>query len=277
MPILHAIILGILQGLTEFLPISSSGHLTIVPELFGWTELTNNPSLHKTFDVALHLGTLIAVVAYFWRDLTRYAVTGVQAIWSSEQRQGEGRIAWLLLVSAIPAAIVGALFESAIEEHLGNPIWIGVVAITFALLLGAADRLGGTREFGEFRLREAMLIGCAQILALQPGVSRSGITMTAGRAARFDRAAATRISFLMLIPITAGAVLFKGIKLVGDGGIPAGFGGAFFWGITASAISGYLAVWGLLRFVRTHSYRPFVIYRVVAGVALIVVFASGLR
>ena len=277
MPILHALILGIVQGLTEFLPISSSGHLTIIPQLFGWTELTSNPSLNKTFDVALHLGTLVAVLAYFGKDLWGYAVHGIKAIWSPEARAGEGRIAWLLLASAVPAALVGAVFEKTIEEHLGKPVLVGVASIVFALLLWWSDRLGGKRAFGTFNLRDALFIGAAQVLALQPGVSRSGITMTGGRTARYDRQAATRISFLMLVPITAGAVLFKGAKLFSNGGIPAGFGGAFLWGTISAAVSGYLVIWGLLKYVRTHSYLPFVIYRVVAGAAIIVIFATGIR
>ena len=277
MPILHAIILGIVQGLTEFLPISSSGHLTVIPKLLGWTALTDDPSLAKTFDVALHLGTLIAVFAYFRGELGRYILGAVQALWSPEARRGDGRIGWLLILSAVPAAITGALLENVIEQHLGAPILVGAVAIVFGLLLFAADRLHGTRTFKEFSLRDAVIMGCAQIFALQPGVSRSGITMTAGRAVRFSREAATRVSFLMLVPVTGGAVLYKGVKLFADGGIPAGFGGAFFWGIVASAISGYLAIWGLLAYVRTHSSTPFVIYRVVVGAAIIIVFATGLR
>ncbi|MFZ4515678.1 MAG: undecaprenyl-diphosphate phosphatase [Acidimicrobiia bacterium] len=275
MSVLHAIILGIVQGLTEFLPISSSGHLTVIPQLFGWTELTSNPSLNKTFDVALHLGTLIAVVVYFGKDLARYAVQGVRALWSPEARRGDGRIGWLLLVSAVPAAIVGAVLEKTIEEHLGKPLLIGIVSIVFGLILWGADRLHGTRTFASFNLRDAILIGSAQILALQPGVSRSGITITGGRTARYSREAATRISFLMLFPITAGAVLFKGVKLFSNGGIPAGFQGAFLWGTVAAAISGLLVIWGLLRFVRTHSYLPFVIYRVVVGGLVIALVLGG--
>lgn len=275
MSILHAIILGIVQGLTEFLPISSSGHLTVIPQLLGWNELTDNASLNKTFDVALHLGTLIAVFAYFRADLWRYAVLGVRALWSRDARNGDGRIAWLLVLSAIPASIVGVVLEKTIEEHLGAPAIIGAVTIVFAVLLWLADRLNGARTFDGFRLRDALLIGSAQILALQPGVSRSGVTMTAGRGLRFDREAATRISFLMLVPVTLGAVLYKGVKLMTSGGIPAGFGGAFFWGIVAAAISGYIAIWGLLKYVRTHSYAPFVIYRIVVGSALIVLAIGG--
>jgi undecaprenyl-diphosphatase len=277
MPVLHAIILGIVQGLTEFLPISSSGHLTVIPKLLGWTELTNDPSLANTFDVALHLGTLIAVFAYFRGELVRYIVGAVQALWSPEARRGDGRIGWLLVLSAVPAAILGALLERFIEEQLGAPIIVGTVAIVFGVLLFAADRLHGTRTFQEFGLRDAITMGCAQMLALQPGVSRSGITMTAGRTVRFSREAATRISFLMLVPVTGGAVLYKGVKLFAGDGIPPGFGGAFFWGIVASAFSGYLAIWGLLAYVRTRSYTPFVIYRIVVGAAIIIVFATGIR
>jgi undecaprenyl-diphosphatase len=276
--VLHAIILGIVQGLSEFLPITSSGHLILVPELFGWTELTSNDSLNKTFDVALHVGTLIAVIAYFRREVLGYVV----AAWHSLRRRSittvDERLAWLLLITAIPGAVIGALFTSVIEDNLGDPILIGVNMILFALVLQWADGLSGDRPTEEFHRRDAVIMGVAQALALAPGVSRSGATISAGRWLRFDRASAAKLSFLMSIPITGGAALYKGVELFGrDGGIPSGFGGAFFWGIVASMVSGFLAIAFLLRYVRTHSFLPFVIYRVVLGVVVIIVFATGIR
>jgi undecaprenyl-diphosphatase len=275
--ILHAIILGIVQGLSEFLPISSSGHLILVPELFGWTELTSNDALNKTFDVALHVGTLIAVLAYFRVEVWSYIV----AAWHSLRRRSiettDERIAWLLLLTAVPGAIVGALFTSVIEDNLGDPILIGINLILFGLVLQWADGLRGARELREFRGRDAVLMGTAQALALAPGVSRSGATISMGRWLRFDRASAAKISFLMSIPITGGAAVYKGFEMFRDGGIPAGFGAAFFWGIVSSMVSGFIAIAFLLKYVQRHSFTPFVIYRVALGVVVIIVFATGLR
>jgi len=275
--VLHAIILGIVQGLSEFLPISSSGHLILVPELFGWTELTSNDSLNKTFDVALHVGTLIAVVAYFWHEVWAYLVAAVHSLRTRSITTVDERLAWLLLLTAVPGAILGALFTSVIEDNLGDPILIGINLILFALVLQWTDGLRGARVTEEFHTRDAVLMGTAQALALAPGVSRSGATISMGRWLRFDRESAAKLSFLMSIPITAGAAVYKGAQLFRDGGIPPGFGGAFFWGILASTVSGFAAIWFLLRYVRTHSFLPFVIYRIVLGVAVIIIFATGIR
>jgi undecaprenyl-diphosphatase len=275
--VLHAIILGIVQGLSEFLPISSSGHLILVPELFGWTELTSNDSLNKTFDVALHVGTLIAVLAYFRHEVWSYVAAAWHSLRARSITTVDERIAWLLLITAIPGAVIGALFTSVIEDNLGDPILIGVNMILFALVLQWADGLAGARPTDDFHRRDAIVMGVAQALALAPGVSRSGATISAGRWLKFDRASAAKLSFLMSIPITGGAAIYKGAEMFRDGGIPPGFGGAFFWGIVASMVSGFLAIAILLRYVRSHSFLPFVIYRVVLGVVVIIVFATGIR
>ena len=271
MPISHAIILGLVQGLTEFLPISSSGHLLIVPWLFNWNDF-DDESIEKAFDVALHIGTLIAAIVYFRHDLARYIAAGWRALWPSGRGDPDGRVAWLLLLSTVPAAAVGALFEDQIDENLGTPTIIAISLILGGLLLGVADRVSGVRTVDDLHTRDAVLIGAAQALALNPGTSRSGITMTAGRFAHFDRDAAARISFLMMIPVTAGAVALKMGGLANDG-IPEGLAVPMLVGIVTSGISGWLAVWGLLRLVRTHSFLPFVIYRVVAGLFLLCVVA----
>jgi undecaprenyl-diphosphatase len=275
-PISHAIILGLVQGLSEFLPISSSGHLLLVPWLFGWNDF-DNASTEKAFDVALHLGTLVAAVVYFRHDLVVYVREGTRAVFHRrEPVSRDGRLAWLLLLSTVPAAVVGAVFADQIDEQLGTPTIIAVSLILGGLLLEWADRSTGRRTIEDFTARDAWVVGAAQALALNPGTSRSGITMTAGRFSRFDRDAAVRISFLMMIPVTAGAVLFKGLELAGDG-IPEGLAVPMVVGIVTSAISGWLAVWGLLRLVRTHSFTPFVIYRVVAGLSVLVIVATGWR
>jgi undecaprenyl-diphosphatase len=276
-PILHAIVLGLVQGFSEFLPISSSGHLLLVPELFRWTELTDHPSLNKTFDVALHVGTFVGAAWYFRNDLARYIAAGWRSLWRRSIRSVDERMAWLLLLSAVPGAILGAALESVIEDHLGQPVLIGVMFIVFAVVLYLADRLPNRRHQDEFRLRDALLMGGAQAVALQPGVSRSGITISMGRWLQFDRTAATRLSFLMSLPIIAGAGLFKGVEVVRDGGIPDNYVPPFLWGMLAAAISAFIVIALLLKFLQTHTFTPFVIYRIAAGAAVILVFATGLR
>lgn len=277
MPILHAIALGLTQGLSEFLPISSSGHLILVPELFHWTELTRHPQLNKTFDVALHVGTLVGALWYFRREVTRYIAAAAQSLAKRSLDSPDSQMAWLLLASTIPGAIAGALFESTIEDNLGDPALIGAMLIVFGAVLWGADRLPQTRTIGEFRLRDAVLMGTAQAVALQPGVSRSGVTISSGRWLGFSRDSVARISFLMSLPITGGAALYKGLKVASDGGIPSGFTEPFVWGMLASAVSGFAAIYLLLRLVRTRSFFPFVVYRFVAGAAVIVIFATGIR
>lgn len=277
MPVLHAIVLGIVQGLSEFLPISSSGHLLLVPELFDWTELTDHPSLNKTFDVALHVGTFVGAGWYFRHDLARYTAAGWRSLRRRSIRTVDERVAWLLLLSAVPGAIVGAAFEGVIEDNLGQPVLIGTMFIVFAVVLYLADRLPNRRHEDDFRLRDALLMGGAQAVALQPGVSRSGITISMGRGLQFDRPAATRLSFLMSLPIIAGAGLYKGLEVAGDGGIPSNYVAPFLWGMLAAAVSAFVVIALLLRFLQTHTFTPFVVYRILAGFAVIVVFATGLR
>jgi undecaprenyl-diphosphatase len=274
-PIYQAIILGIVQGLSEFLPISSSGHLLLVPWLAGWEEL--DPSIKKSFDVALHLGTLVAVLGYFRRDVTTYVVEGTKLVFARKvPPTADGKLAWLFVLATLPAAAVGALFEDQIDTRLGTPTIIGVSLIGFGILLAIADRSLGRRKVDEFRAKDALLVGAAQALALNPGTSRSGITMTAGRFLGFDRDAAVRISFVMSIPVIFGAVVFKFAGLIADG-VPDGLLVPMIVGIVTSGLSGWLAVWGTLRIVRTRSFMPFVIYRIVLGVVVLVVVATGLR
>jgi undecaprenyl-diphosphatase len=272
-PILHAIILGIVQGLSEFLPISSSGHLLLTPWAFGWHDFAGNADLEKTFDVALHLGTLVGAIAYFRADIVRLA----RAAFSRLNRDDpDRRLAWLLVISCIPGGITGALLETPIEDHLGQIWLIAVMLIVFGLILYWADRLAGARTVTDFRLRDALLMGTAQALALSPGVSRSGVTISTGRKLGFDRDSAARLSFLMGLPIIGGAVALKLGKQFARG-FPHGFAAPFAWGIVASAVSGYLAVWGLLRLIRTRSFTPFVVYRLAIGLVVLVVYGTGIR
>jgi undecaprenyl-diphosphatase len=278
MPILHAIVLGVIQGLSEFLPISSSGHLAIAPWLFGWDDFAGRDSLAKTFDVALHLGTLAGAIAFFRADLLLYTREGLQLVVPRNRIDAspEGTIAWLLAFSAVPAAITGVALDSTIER-LDDEFWlIGVMLIVGAGLLLVADRIGGLRKTGDFRLRDAVLMGIGQAAALQPGVSRSGVTITVARALKFDRVAAARLSFLMSLPIIAGAGIYKFADvLANEGGIPSDFVAPFAVGIVTSAITGYAAVWGTIRFVQTRTFSPFVVYRVLIGLGVIALVLAG--
>jgi undecaprenyl-diphosphatase len=270
--ILHAIVLGITQGLSEYLPISSSGHLIVVPWLFGWDDFSGNESLEKAFDVALHLGTLVGAVAYFRRDIVRLTRAAFL-----RPRSKDGRLGWLVAVSSVPAAVTGALLADTIEENTGQIWLIATMLIVGGLLLALADGVRGKRTIDEVSLGDALVMGAAQAIALQPGVSRSGATITAGRFMGLGRDGAARFAFLMSLPITAGALIFKWFDVQGEGGIPSDFRAPFAWGIVASGITGYIAVWGTLRLIRTHSFAPFVLYRLVLGASLLLLAATSFR
>ncbi|HKH13039.1 MAG TPA: undecaprenyl-diphosphatase UppP [Solirubrobacterales bacterium] len=271
---LEALLLGIVQGLTEFLPISSSGHLILVPWAQQYHFLEHHESFNKTFDVALHAGTLVAVLGYFRAEIVRL----LRGLWRSLRvRTIEGpdqRLAWAIVVATIPAVIAGGLGESFIEDHLGEPWQIAILLIFFGLLLGYADRRPEREHLEGVGMRQGLYVGLAQVLALAPGVSRSGITITAGRFLGLDRDSAARFSFLLLAPVTAGAVVFKGYKAVSEG-LPDGVVGPMIVGTIAAAVSGYLAIAGLLALVRRHNYDVFVVYRVLIGITVLLLIATG--
>nr|WHW29225.1 putative undecaprenyl-diphosphate phosphatase [uncultured bacterium] len=279
MPILHAIVLGVVQGFSEFLPISSSGHLLLVPWLFGWDDFggPNGESLKKSFDVALHLGTFVAVLGYFRNDVKSYVVEGTKLVFTrTRPTTTDGRLAWLFVLATVPAAAIGALFEDRIDTALGTPFIIALSLIGFGVLLGWADRAAGKRQVEDFRAPDALKVGLAQALALNPGTSRSGITMTAARWIGFDRVAAVRISFVMSLPVIFGAVVYKAAKLLSEGGyedllIPMAVG------IVTSCIAGLLAVWGTIKLVSTRNLMPFVVYRIAVGIAMLLILAFGWR
>lgn len=280
MPILHAIILGLVQGFSEFLPISSSGHLALVPWLFGWNDfadVTNGASIEKAFDTALHLGTLVAVLFYLRADLVGYVREGFRIVVSPQRADKQmGKRAWLFVASAIPAGIAGAIGQQWITDKLGTPVLIAVSLVVFGLLLLWADRQQGTRDVDTFTRKDALLIGLAQVLALNPGTSRSGITITAARKFGFSRDAAARVSFLMSVPVIGGAVLFSLVKLVRDG-IPDGLIAPMIAGIIAAGVSGWVAMWGMIRILRTRNFNMFVMYRVAVGFGVLSIAASSWR
>ncbi len=286
MSILHAIVLGIVQGLTEFLPISSSGHLVIVPWLFGWKDFETMSTARaiataRAFDTALHLGTLVAVLIYLRKDLIVYISHGSQLIFNRKQPATQaGRRAWSLVLSAVPAGIVGAAFEDKITDKLGSPALISVSLIIFGVVLIWADRQATAKNYSQtvdtFTMRNALVIGAAQVLSLNPGTSRSGITITAARLSGYSRDAAARLSFLMSVPIISGAVVFKLAKLVRDG-VPDGLLVPMIVGIFVAGISGWLAMWSMIRLVRTKTFAPYVVYRCLIGAGVLIAVATGFR
>jgi len=273
----QALVLGIVQGATELLPISSSGHLILVPWAFGWHYLEQHPEFNKTFDVALHLGTLVAVVLYFWRDLVGLVRAWFRSVAARRIATGEERIAWYIVVATIPAAIAGAAGESFIEDHLGDPWQIAILLALFGVILWLADRVQPTRTMEGIGWKGAVGVGLAQCLALMPGVSRSGVTISAARLLRLDRDQAARLSFLLLVPIVFGAAVLKGVKDVLIDGLPPGSAGPFVIGMLAAAVVGLVAIWGLLGYVRRHTYGVFVVYRLVLAGTILLVIAAGWR
>jgi undecaprenyl-diphosphatase len=273
----QALVLGLVQGLTELLPISSSGHLILVPWAAEWTFLEQNDRFNQTFDVALHLGTLVAVAAYFWNDFIRLIRAWFGSVARRRISSSDERIAWFVVVATIPAGIVGLAGEDWIADNLGEPWQILILLAAGALLLLWADRSPQSRGMGDLGLRQAVVMGFAQALALAPGVSRSGITITAGRFMKLDRDSAARFSFYLLLPTVLGAVLLKGVQEVLLGDLPDGWTGPFLVGTLAALGSGLLAIEWLLGYVRRHTYGVFVVYRLVVAALVLLAIVSGLR
>ena len=273
----QALVLGLVQGATELLPISSSGHLILVPWLFDWDYLKENDQFNQTFDVGLHLGTLVAVVAYFRNDIVRLVEALVRSVRRRRIEGAQERIAWFIAAATVPAAVVGALGENLIADNLGEPWQIAIFLAVFGVLLWIADRRPQTRHIEDLTLGRSFAVGLAQTVALAPGVSRSGVTITAGRFLGLDRDSAARFSFLLLVPITLGAVLWKGLTDVVLGELPPGSTGPFVVGVIASALSGFAAIAFLLRYVRTHSYGIFVAYRLILAALVLLLIATGAR
>ncbi|MDP3969477.1 MAG: undecaprenyl-diphosphate phosphatase [Nocardioides sp.] len=266
---LKAVVLGALQGLTEFLPISSSAHLRIFPELFGW----GDPG--AAFTAVVQIGTELAVVIYFRNDIWRIGNAWVRSVFRPEHRGTfDSRMGWFIIVGSLPIVILGITLKDVIERDFRNLWIIGTTLIVLGIVLGIADRVGSTEKTIErMTLRSAVLMGLAQALALVPGVSRSGATISMGRLLGFDREAATRFAFLLAIPAVVGAGLFQ---------LPEIPGGENAYGVVPTLVAtvvsfvvGYAAIAWLLRYVTTHSYAPFVIYRIALGGMVLVLLSTG--
>jgi undecaprenyl-diphosphatase len=281
LPIYQAVVLAIIQGLAEFIPVSSSGHLIIVRRLLGWNELS--PAHELTFDVALHFGTLLSVLFYFrrtWFQIIRAAFGGKVVRFSeaggsdtnlsADEQREERRLLWYLAIATIPGAIAGKLLERSAEDYFREHIYlIAGALIVVGLLMWAGEKASRmSKPLTRISFLDAFIVGCAQAAALVPGVSRSGSTITAGLFRNMTREAAVRFSFLLSTPIIAGAALLKAHELHKEG-LPAGMHSPFIVGILVSAIVGYGAIAWLIRYLQSHSLKIFVIYRVVFGIIVI--------
>lgn len=272
--VIQALVMGIVQGLTEFLPVSSSGHLIVVPALLGWDDAFITS---LAFSVMLHLGTLVALLVYFRADWIRLVPAGLATIRDRSFRDDpDRRLAWLLLASTIPAALVGLLFDDVIEGSFRQPGLVALMLVVGGGILFVADRVGRrTRDVADVTFPIALGIGVAQALALIPGISRSGISISAARLAGLDRIAAARFAFLMATPITAGAGLFEARNLLsGEAGVEVALA-PLLVGMLASLVSGLLAIHFMLAYLRRRSLDVFVWYRI--GLAVVVLAAWLLR
>jgi undecaprenyl-diphosphatase len=277
---LKSAILGIVQGLTEFIPVSSSGHLILASKLFGWHDkwlpgTTTGTTINTTalaFSVALHIGTLLALLIYFyleWIPLIKGFFTGFTS--KPSRWNDKERLAWMIVLATIPAAVVGALAGDTIEGHLSAPIWIAICLIAVSFVMLAAQLLGSkSRGIAQLRGRDSMAVGTAQILALAPGVSRSGITISGGLFSGLDFESAARFAFLVAAPIMAGSGILEGMKLAKHG-LPAHFVQIFLPGFITAAVVGVIAIRFMLHYLQRGTLTPFIIYRFVVGAVVLIV------
>jgi len=269
--VFQAIVIGIIQGLTEFLPISSSGHLIVVPFLLGWDDVLINSLV---FSVILHLGTLVALLGYFWRDWARIVPAGLATLRDrSFQGDPDRRLAWLIATTLPPAIAAGVLLNDAIETAFRRPALVAAMLVVGSAIMWLADRLGRrVLPLEGLSLPGAFVVGCAQAFALVPGISRSGVSISAGLAFGLTREAAARFSFLMATPIIAGAGAWETRKLVtGEAGVPVD-GPVLAAGFVASALAGLAAIALLLRYLRGHPLTAFIVYRLVLAAVILFVF-----
>ncbi|NUM25189.1 MAG: undecaprenyl-diphosphatase UppP [Candidatus Buchananbacteria bacterium] len=269
----YSILAGIIQGLTEFLPVSSSGHLVLFHDFLGF-DLPDNVA----FDVVLHLGTLVALVLFFFKDILKYLKAFIQSLYQWNLKNNKDQLlAWYLLLGTIPAAVMGYFFESEIETGLRNSLFVAVSLIVVGLLLWFADSFfAKTKQIQEMTLTNSLIIGFAQTLALIPGVSRSGITIIAGLSQRLKRTDAARFSFLLSIPIVFAAGIKKTIDLANDAAFASSDYLILLAGFLSSAIIGYLCIKYFLQFLQEHTLKVFVFYRIALGtiILLIILFSK---
>lgn len=276
MSLIQAIILALVQALTEFLPVSSTAHLILFPWLLHW------PDPGEAFDVALHAGTLLAVVLYFFRDWLTLVICGLGGRYpgnaAAEEVTQHRKLFWYMVIGTIPGGVLGKLFDKQIEEHLRLPAIIGISMVGIALIMWWADaKAKQTRQLAQSNLSDAASIGTAQAIALWPGVSRSGITITAGLFRNFTREAATRFSFLLSTPLIAGAVAAKLpalIKLHKAGGLDLPMS-TLLISILVSGVAGYFVIAFFLRYLQTRTLKPFIVYRLVFGIAVLILAFMG--
>ncbi len=271
MPLYQAIVLAIVQGLTEFLPISSTAHLALFPWFLGWED----PGL--AYDVALHAGTLVAVLVYFWRYWLEMGGLVLGRNWAGNPGLGLNRkLLWFLAIATVPAGAAGWFFEHAAEEQLRSPQVIGAALIAIGLLMWAGEYLGRQQvDLRQVSLADSVIVGLAQAVAIVPGVSRSGITMTAGMFRGLKRETAARFSFLLSTPIIAGAALKEGVSILNDG-ITTDMALPFVVGVLVAAIVGYMVIAALIRYLERGTFKIFIVYRLALGV-LVLALGWGLR
>ncbi|HEX2176289.1 MAG TPA: undecaprenyl-diphosphate phosphatase [Nocardioidaceae bacterium] len=269
MDLFKAVFLGVLQGLTEFLPISSSAHLRIFPELLGWED----PG--AAFTAVVQIGTETAVLLFFWRDIWRIGSTWVRALFDRDLRgHQDARMGWFIIVGSIPIVLLGVTFKDVIEQDFRNLWIIGTALVALGVVLAISEKVGRkTQAIDRLNMRDAVLLGLAQAAALVPGVSRSGATISMGLFLGYEREAATRYAFLLAIPAVVGAGLFE---------LPEIPHGADAYGIVPTVVAtvvafavGYATIAWLLRYVSTHSYAPFVVYRVALGGLTLALLGAG--
>ena len=270
MDVLEAIVLGVVQGITEFLPISSTGHLILVPWFLGWEQQG------LAFDVALHIGTLFAVLWYFRKDWIAFARGGIRLV-QGRRNDPDARMAGLIAAATIPGALAGLLAEDLVETYLRSPLVVAVTLIALALALIAAERHGRReKQLDGVSWKDALIVGLAQALAIVPGVSRSGVTITAALFRGMQREAGAHFSFFLSAPIIAGAGAKKTLDLFSEG-LTGDAMAMLGIGILTSAIVGYMAIAFLLRYLATHTTYAFIYYRIALGIVVLLAFSLGFR
>lgn len=256
------VVLAIIQGITEFLPISSSGHLILVPYFADW------PDQGLDFDLAVHIGTLLAIVVYFRATLVTMAVDWLKSV-AARREIGHSRLAWAVLFGTVPAGVVGLLFRDAIETTLRSPVTVAFTTIGFGVLLGIADRMKGTRDEHGMRWHDVLMIGCAQALALVPGTSRSGVTITAALFKGLTRDAAARFSFLLAVPVMTAAGLAEALHVATNGASLQV--GPMLLGLAVSAVTGFACIHYFLKWLTRFGLLPYVVYRLALGAVIVAI------